>query len=458
MRQHRQIVTALVLSLLGSTQAAEGQGQYPPGEHASRNIKVLSHLPLVGPRFSHADIEVEQELSRPYAYVAHRHGDVGFYILSIKEPTNPEVLYKWTIENPELHQGSGLDNKYVKVGGRYYDVTSFQFRQGGPDADLGAVVVDVTGLPDPSTVKEVARIRAPEIPGGFHNIFAYKHSDGRALLFATTNGEFTYIYDVALVVSGGRNGGLVSKIAVPQPSERRARQWHDFYVGYDPASRQDRFYGGGSGGYYVFDVTDVTDSKLLATVTGAAGVKDGHTFTPTPDGRYALSMSEPTYQYAPMRIFDLKPALDGEVKSVSRPIGAWMAKWNGASHNHEIRWPYAFISAQDDGLQVLNLMDPTNPYTVAYYNTREGPELFGEDLGGRTGTGGGIYNGAWGVDIRNADGLIVVGDFNSGLWVLKMDGFDGWNGHNWGMPNNSSAQDWDNGPDGAPRAPKAALR
>ena len=70
----------------------------------------------------------------------------------------------------------------------------------------------------------------------------------------------------------------------------------------------------------------------------------------------------------------------------------------------------------------------------------------------------GIYNGAWGVDIRNADGLIVVGDFNSGLWVLKMDGFDGWNGHNWGMPNNSIAQDWDNGPDGAPRAPKAAMR
>ena len=321
-----------------------------------------------------------------------------------------------------MHQGSGLDNKYVKVGGRYYDVTSFQFRQGGPDADLGAVVVDVTGLPDPSMVKEVARIRAPEIPGGFHNIFAYKHSDGRALLFATTNGEFTYIYDVALVVSGGRNGGLVSKIAVLQPSERRARQWHDFYVGYDPASRQDRFYGGGSGGYYVFDVTDVTDSKLLATVTGAAGVKDGHTFTPTPDGRYALSMSEPTYQYAPMRIFDLKPALDGEVKSVSRPIGAWMAKWNGASHNHEIRWPYAFISAQDDGLQVLNLMDPTNPYTVAYYNTREGPELFGEDLGGRTGTGGGIYNGAWGVDIRNADGLIVVGDFNK----RSLGSQDGW--------------------------------
>ena len=60
----------------------------------------------------------------------------------------------------------------------------------------------------------------------------------------------------------------------------------------------------------------------------------------------------------------------------------------------------------------------------------------------------------WYYAIRNADGLIVVSDFDSGFWALKMDGFDGWNGHNWGVPNTSSAQDWDNGPDGAPKPGK----
>jgi len=29
-----------------------------------------------------------------------------------------------------------------------------------------------------------------------------------------------------------------------------------------------------------------------------------------------------------------------------------------------------------------------------------------------------------------------------------MDGFNGWNGNDWGMPNISSVQDWDNGPEG----------
>ena len=117
MRRNRQIVTALVLSLLGSTQAAEAQGQYPPGEHASRNIKVLSHLPLVGPRFSHADIEVEQELSRPFAYVAHRHGDVRFYILSIKEPTNPEVPLQVDHREPRVASGE-WSGQQVRQSGR----------------------------------------------------------------------------------------------------------------------------------------------------------------------------------------------------------------------------------------------------------------------------------------------------------------------------------------------------
>jgi hypothetical protein len=34
----------------------------------------------------------------------------------------------------------------------------------------------------------------------------------------------------------------------------------------------------------------------------------------------------------------------------------------------------------------------------------------------------------------------------TGFWAFKMDGFSGWNGAHWGMPNIASVQDWDNGP------------
>ena len=57
-----------------------------------------------------------------------------------------------------------------------------------------------------------------------------------------------------------------------------------------------------------------------------------------------------------------------------------------------------------------------------------------------------MNTGAWGVDVRNSDGLIVVSDMVTGLWVFRMEGFEGWNGNDWGMPNLSSAQDWDGGP------------
>ena len=45
----------------------------------------------------------------------------------------------------------------------------------------------------------------------------------------------------------------------------------------------------------------------------------------------------------------------------------------------------------------------------------------------------------------------MISDFTTGFWAFRMDGFEGWNGHDWGVPNSSSAQDWDNGPDGVQR-------
>ncbi len=422
---------------------------YAIGQPGTPNIDVVSHLPLPGVPFSHTDIEIEQDMARPFVYIAQRYGASGFYAISIEDPEKPRVLYRWTIDDPDLHLGAGcVDIKYAKADSRYYVILSCQFGQGGPDADLGAILFDVTDLPDGSTVRKVAELRLPDMPGGFHNVFAYRHSNGRSLLLATTQSEDAFIYDIAQVAGGVTDP--VSEIAVPDPSAARSRQWHDMYIGYLPGAAQDRFYGAGTGGFHVFDMTDVENPRLLTSVTGIPGVENGHTFTPTPDGRYALGMPEPTYQHSPVRFFDLRPpGSEGQTPNIVRGsgIGAWIPKFGGATHNHEIRWPDVFISAQDDGLQIVNMADPTRPFTVGYYHTRQNPML--HDPLGRNpsqATTGNIYNGAWGVDIRNEDGLIVVSDENSGFWAFRLEGFQGWNGNNWGMPNVSSAQYWDDGP------------
>ena len=457
----RVLILATVTGLMA---VGPVRAQKAPGEQSSRNMHVLSHIPVGrGPNKSGyqeiLDVEIEQELSRPYAYVAHLRDKEGFDIISMKDPARASIIYRWQMPNPELQAGlpsrSGAFNpRYFKLKGRYYVALCFQYAQGGPESNLGAVIFDVTGLPDTTKVVEAGRIYAKDTPSGFHNLFPYKHSDGRVLLFTTTTSPNANVYDMEKFLAKDPNQGFISKIAGGQPTASiygMLRGYHDMYVAYDPASHQDKFYGAGYSGYFVYDVTRPEDPKLLTSMTGVAGLEVAHTFQATPDGRYGITQME--YQFAPLRVFDLKPGLDGTVKTISRPIGAWQAAptgWKNASHNHQIRWPYVFVASFDDGLQVLNIMDPTNPYTVGFWDTNDAPDLQGLDLSSGL-HGNTIFTGAWGIQIRNADGLIVVSDFKTGFWALKMDGFDGWNGHQWGMPNISAAQDWDNGPEGAPK-------
>ncbi len=440
--------SALVLAaLLGASPlVAQGAGQWSPLKRGSDNIEVLGHLPL-GADENLADMDIEQELNRPYAYVARARyaglGPVGLVIIDISDPEHPTKITEWQIEDQDLHVGGARDVKHFKWNDRYYVVQSLQFRGGGPDSDLGAVVLDVTDLPDPSSVREVARIREPDLPGGFHNIFVYKHSNGRIYLVTTVSGPFANIYDLGTLVEDGPEQAFAGRVPVPEGAQGRSG-YHDFYVGYHPDTEQDRFYGGGSGGYYVYDITDVENPDLLVTLTGISGITRGHTFTPTSDGRYVIAESE--YQYAPLRIFDLKPALDAQARdgqpvNIRRPISGWTADWNNLTHNHEVRWPFVFVSGYLDGLQIFNMLDPKNPVSVGYYDTY---------LGSMKSNDQSVMRGAFGVDVRNADGLIVVSDMSTGLWIFRMEGFQGWNGEDWGMPDISSAQKWDSPVPGRP--------
>ena len=442
--------------------------KYAPGKESSSNMHLLSHV-MDGSNYRIGDVEIEQELSRPYAYLATRKDYAGFDIVNLKDPSKAYIMYRWRMENPELHMGGGgQDIEYFKTHGRYYLITAIQFQAGGPDVNLAGVIHDVTGLPDTSKIKEVRRFQVPDAAGGFHDVFPYKHSDGRALMFATSGGGGR-IYDLDRFLVGDSAQGYVGFVPVPAPNATPGMRtgYHDFYVAYDAATHRDLLYGPGTGGYYVFDVTNPAQPKLVTSITGVAGVSNGHTFTPTPDGRYAVAEAE--YQYQPLRIFDLKPGLDGTVQNISRPIGAWNANWKNLAHNHEVRWPYVFVSAYEDGLQVFNMMDPTNPYTVGFYDTFNGPHeltkgpgdvyVYAKEAPVSTYSGNwGVISGTYGVDVRNSDGLIVVSDMTTGFWAIKMDGFDGWNGHQWGVPNVSSAQDWDNGPEGAPKPSRVSVR
>src|SRR5689334_16939152 len=97
---HRWLAAAAALVLAGATPAgaqlinSSGTGnnvpKFEPGGQSSRNIHLLAHIPL-GRGFTTTDLEIEQELNRPYAYVSRMEGSThsaGTSIINLKDPSH----------------------------------------------------------------------------------------------------------------------------------------------------------------------------------------------------------------------------------------------------------------------------------------------------------------------------------------------------------------------------------
>jgi hypothetical protein len=72
--------------------------QYLPGKQGSSNVHVVAHV-RIGGQFHATDLEIEQELSRPYVYASGFNSPTVFTIISLKDPAKAKVLYTWKIEN-----------------------------------------------------------------------------------------------------------------------------------------------------------------------------------------------------------------------------------------------------------------------------------------------------------------------------------------------------------------------
>ena len=78
------------------------------------------------------------------------------------------------------------------------------------------------------------------------------------------------------------------------------------------------------------------------------------------------------------------------------------------AHNLMIKDNLVYLSYYQDGLQVFDISDPSNPVQIAYYDTYT-----------LVNTGG--YAGAWGVYAFLPSGKILISDVQSGLFVLNME-------------------------------------
>ena len=392
----RATATVLGMLLLVTVSSSMAWAQTTAG---SRNVTLQAHLALGGG--PHGAVLLHPDPERPLAYVARRGPSGGVDIIDVEDPTAPRLVSSWRADGVQ-------------------DVTDLALtRDGtlaiGTNLGLHRLPVSPTGEARTHTLVSTDPV---------HALFAYHAGDGTELVFVATR-------DVIEIRELATPSEVVGTIALPEDARGPEMRFRGLYAQYDLQTETDRLYAAGTGGYGVYDVTNPA-SPTVITVVNSAAVQVGVGIQATSDGSHLVTTAN--YPTAPIRVFDLRPALSGEISVTRTAVGAWTDNWRRHAERFEVRWPYVFVAAGTEGLRMVNLRNPFEPYTTAYYHTYDGPVTTDGPLG------------AVDVDVRNHDGLVAVSDETTGLWLFTIEDFTHWDGRGWGVPNLSSTQLWDVSP------------
>lgn len=151
-------------------------------------------------------------------------------------------------------------------------------------------------------------------------------------------------------------------------------------------------------GIDLLDVSDKSAPVLLRRFNYAGS--GAHNVEFSADGRF-LFVGDEVGDHNHTRVFDIQDL--GSVLQVAEII----VDSNAATHNCYQKDDLLHIAHYTEGLRVWNVVDPTAPFEIAYYDTYQ-PDRFG-------------YMGAWSVYPYFASGRIIVSDMVSGLFVLGLD-------------------------------------
>ena len=284
-----------------------------------------------------------------YALVA-AYSDHGVQIIDITDPASPSPVASVTdsADYPELDGARGI--AIHTIGGSHYALVASLF-------DNGVQIIDITDPASPSPVAHVT------------DSTAYPELNGAA--------------DIAVHTIGGRHYALV------------AAEYDD--------------------GVQIIDITDPASPSPVASVTdgadypeldGARGIA-----THTIGGKhYALVAARADDG---VQIIDITtPAIPSPVASVTDGVGGY-DKLSGAAGiaTHTIGGKhYALVSAGgDNGVQVIDITDPSSPYAVASVDDRT--------------RGYSELDGAWGIATHTIGGrhyALVASQADDGVQIIDI--------------------------------------
>jgi choice-of-anchor B domain-containing protein len=289
----------------------------------------------------------------------------------------------------------------------------------------GTTIIDVT---NPSTPIEVSFIPGSLAPPyewreiKTHSHYAYVVSEGTgsgagmqiidlsnlpvsATLAATYTGTFTRAHEIfiadgyAYVVGTSLGGMHILDLANPTNPVQVGYYGASGYV-HDVHVWNDTAYVSSADTYDLVSVSNKSNPQLISQSAAIPGIY-AHSGWLTEDRRYFIACEE--FNVIDLTVWDLQDRTTWDLV-----VPSWQMPGTSPIHNVFVLGNYAHISYYKEGYVVLDISDPTNPQFAGQYDTYPG-------------SGGGTYNGAWGVDPYLPSGNTIISDMSTGLYICKFN-------------------------------------
>ncbi|MEY3343265.1 MAG: hypothetical protein RL090_949 [Bacteroidota bacterium] len=201
-------------------------------------------------------------------------------------------------------------------------------------------------------------------------------------------------------LSNPTNPVFLRSIKNDYPNLLPTNQVHDMYV------RNDTIYASSSfDGLFIFRYNRTTNNfVLLASLTSYPGQGYNHSSALTDDGQTLVFMDE-VPNGLPVKVLDVSDLSNLTVTAT------FQSNPGPTPHNPFIVGNTCYIAYYQDGLQVYDVANPTNPVRLGYFDTHN-----------QTAMGGPYpspaYQGAWGAYPYLPSGRVLVSDMQNGLFVL----------------------------------------
>ena len=263
-----------------------------------------------------------------------------------------------------LHNGSsGFD---VKVWQHYV------YTCNGTGSGVTSRVYDITDIQNPIVSSPFQ---------GHHNLAI--HPDG-------------YLY--------GEVPGLMAYDIAASPMVPAFKWLTDVNNGHDSYPVGDRLYDfHGYGGTRIYDISDRLSPVLLGSISDP-NITYHHSGCPSPDGSYLYVCDE----------LAVSPQPDVTIWNITNPASpakvGWFGDPNATIHNLYIVGDFAFASYYSAGFRVY---DTANPASPALLDTHDTSPSTGEN-----------YDGAFGVYPFADNGVIYVSDWDNGLHLFSVEGYN----------------------------------